>query len=53
MEIAKTAIGMELTTVKPAFNPRYTVAAPKTIPKKAPSRMDFQVNSGIIVEEGT
>ncbi len=45
--IANTAIGMEAETVKPAFNARYTVDAPKIIPKAAPVRTDLIVSSAI------
>jgi hypothetical protein len=40
-----TAIGIEALTVNPAFNARYTVAAPKITPNKLPRRMDFTVSS--------
>ena len=45
-EIAKTAIGMDALTVNPTFNPKYTVATPKIIPRKIPGMMAFMVNSG-------
>jgi hypothetical protein len=44
-----TAIGMDAETVSPAFNARYTVAAPKMTPKQAPVMTAFQVNSFIAV----
>jgi hypothetical protein len=47
--MAITAMGMEAETVKPAFNARYTVAAPNIIPKQAPVMTAFQVNSFIAV----
>jgi hypothetical protein len=47
IDIAKTAMGMEALTVKPTFNPKYTLAAPNIIPNTAPSIMARGVNSGI------
>jgi len=47
--MAITAMGMEAETVKPAFNARYTVAAPKMIPKQAPVMTAFHVNSFMAV----
>ena len=47
--IAITAMGIEAETVKPAFKARYTVAAPKITPNKLPNRIDFTVNSFIMV----
>ena len=43
--IAITAIGIEADTVSPAFNARYTVAAPKMTPNKLPTSMDLTVSS--------
>src|SRR5262244_3186851 len=43
--MARTAIGTEAETVRPARSARYTVAAPKKIPKNAPSRTALIVNS--------
>jgi hypothetical protein len=51
--MAITAIGIEAETVRPAFNARYTVEAPKMIPNKAPVRIDLTVNSAILVSAGT
>ena len=47
--MANTAIGIDDETVNPAFKARYTVEAPKTIPNKAPTRMDLIVNSAMFV----
>ncbi|OQA75682.1 MAG: hypothetical protein BWY32_03238 [bacterium ADurb.Bin243] len=47
MDIDRTAIGIEALTVRPIFNPRYTVAIPKMIPKMIPSMTDLNVNSAI------
>ena len=47
--MAITAIGMEAETVSPAFNARYTVAAPKAIPKMLPMATALKVNSFICV----
>jgi hypothetical protein len=44
-EMASTAIGIDALTVRPARNPRYTVEAPKSRPKRMPSRMALIVNS--------
>ena len=52
MEIARTAIGIDAETVKPAFNARYTVAAPKITPKIAPNKMDLSVNSATLLPAG-
>src|SRR4051812_37238946 len=43
--IARTAIGTDADTVRPARRARYTVAAPKKMPKNAPSRIALSVNS--------
>jgi hypothetical protein len=51
--MAMTAMGMEAETVRPAFSARYTVAAPKIIPKSAPVITDLIVNSAILVSAGT
>jgi hypothetical protein len=51
--IAITAIGIDAETVSPAFNARYTVDAPKMIPKIAPVKIDLTVNSAIFVSAGT
>src|SRR5215217_1198799 len=51
--MAITAMGMDAETVRPALRARYTVAAPKIMPKSAPVRMDFRVNSAIFVSAGT
>jgi hypothetical protein len=40
-----TAMGMDAETVRPAFKARYTVAAPKMMPKQAPVITAFNVNS--------
>src|SRR5436190_7329990 len=44
-EIASTAMGMEALAVSPALSARYTVEAPKMIPKMPPITMAFTVNS--------
>jgi hypothetical protein len=44
-EMASTAMGMEAETVRPALSARYTVAAPKMMPKSTPMPMAFGVNS--------
>jgi len=44
-EMASTAMGIEAATVSPARSPRYTVEAPNTRPKIAPSRTALTVNS--------
>ena len=51
--MAKTAMGMEAETVRPAFKARYTVEAPKIIPKAAPVRTDLTVNSAMFVSGET
>lgn len=51
--IAITAMGIEAETVNPAFNARYTVAAPKMTPNKLPTRIDFTVSSFIFVSGET
>ena len=51
--MAITAIGMDAETVSPAFNARYTVAAPKMMPNMQPSKMDFSVNSFICTPGAT
>ena len=43
--IATTAMGIDAETVSPALRARYTVAAPKMIPKAAPVSTDLTVNS--------
>ena len=45
--IERTAIGTEAETVSPARRARYTVAAPKMMPKAIPSRIALSENSGI------
>src|SRR5688500_11831908 len=52
-EIARTAIGIDALTVKPARRPRYTVDAPKSSPKSAPRMMALIVNSAGDWEAGT
>jgi hypothetical protein len=47
--MAITAMGIDAETVKPALSARYTVAAPKMIPKQAPVMTAFHVNSFITV----
>ena len=49
MVMAITAIGMEALTVKPAFNARYTFAAPNKQPIMQPVTTAFRVNSFIWV----
>src|SRR5947207_13966716 len=44
-EIARTAIGIDALTVRPARNPRYTVEAPKSRPNSTPITTAFAVNS--------
>jgi hypothetical protein len=51
--MANTAIGIEAETVRPAFKAKYTVEAPKMIPKAAPVRIDLSVNSAIFVSGDT
>ena len=51
--IANTAMGMDAETVSPAFKARYTVEAPKIIPKAAPVRIDLTVSSAIFVSGET
>jgi hypothetical protein len=46
-------MGMEADTVSPAFNARYTVAAPKMIPNAEPTNTDLMVNSFIFVSGKT
>jgi len=45
MEI--TAAGMEADTVRPAYRPRYVLAAPSTTESKSPSRTARKVNSRV------
>src|SRR4051812_16780007 len=40
-----TAIGIDVDTVSPTFNPRYAFAAPKITPKKIPATTARVVNS--------
>lgn len=40
-----TEIGMEVEIVRPARNPRYALAAPKTMPSKTPVSPALKVNS--------
>ena len=47
--IAITAMGIDAETVSPAFNAKYTVAAPKMIPKTEPVTTALIVNSAILV----
>jgi hypothetical protein len=47
-----TAPGMIAETVIPAYNPRYALAAPRTIARKIPTRIAFVVNSGIVFSAG-
>src|SRR5689334_24112713 len=51
--MANTAIGIEADTVKPARMARYTVAAPKMMPKITPKTMALIVNSGMTSDAGT
>src|SRR4051812_12196742 len=51
--IARTAIGMDAETVRPARKARYTVEAPKMIPNTIPRMMALGVNSGNAWEEET
>jgi hypothetical protein len=51
--IAITAMGIEAETVRPAFKARYTVAAPKRMPKILPSTSAFTVNSFMFVSGET
>src|SRR5262249_160675 len=44
-EIARTAIGIEALTVRPARRPRNTVEAPNTSPNTTAIRTGFNVNS--------
>src|SRR5207244_13568756 len=44
-DIARTAIGMDALTVRPARRPRYTVDAPNSRPKRDPMMMALIVNS--------
>jgi hypothetical protein len=44
---------MEADTVKPAFSARYTVAAPKMMPKMLPNKMDLTVSSFILASGAT
>ena len=46
-------MGIEAETVNPAFNARYTVAAPNMTPNKLPTSMDFTVSSFIFVSGAT
>ena len=49
--IARTAIGIDADTVSPARKARYTVTAPKMIPKIDPRTTAFTVNSATSVRE--
>src|ERR687896_91994 len=44
-EIARTAIGIDALTVRPARRPRYTVDAPNSSPNSAPMTTAFSVSS--------
>ncbi len=52
-EMASTAIGIDALTVSPARNPRYTVDAPNSSPKRTPMTIAFSVNSAEDCEAGT
>ncbi len=45
MLMERTEMGMEAETVRPARRPTYTVTAPKSNPKSAPSTTARMVNS--------
>ncbi len=45
-------MGMDADTVSPAFKAKYTVAAPNNTPKIVPRKIDFHVNSGMMVDDG-
>src|ERR671912_91953 len=51
--IARTAMGMDADTVRPARSARYTVTAPKMTPKMAPRATALTVNSAGDSEAGT
>ena len=51
--MAMTAMGIDADTVRPAFNARYTVEAPKMMPKAEPTSTALRVNSFIWVSEAT
>src|ERR1700751_3722098 len=46
IEIESTEMGIEAATVSPAFNPTYTVTAPKMIPKTDP-RISARADSSL------
>src|ERR1044071_7070289 len=52
-EIARTAIGIDALTVRPARRPRYTVEAPNSSPNSTPMTTAFSVNSAGDWVEGT
>src|SRR5262245_31635924 len=52
-EIARTAIGIDALTVRPARKPRYTVDAPNSRPKSAPMITALAVNSAGDCDGGT
>jgi hypothetical protein len=53
MEMDITAIGIEAETVSPTRSARYTLDAPKTMPRIAPTMTARAVNSGRMVVAGT
>ena len=53
MEMESTEMGMLAATVKPARSPTYTVTAPKSTPKIAPSSRARKVSSGRESSAGT
>src|SRR5437762_9580505 len=52
-EIARTAIGIDALTVRPARRPRYTVDAPNSRPNNDPMTTALSVNSAGDCEAGT
>src|SRR5438132_13085451 len=52
-EIARTAIGIDALTVRPARRPRYTVDAPKSRPNSDPMTTALSVNSAGDCDAGT
>ena len=52
-EMARTAIGIEALTVRPARSPRYTVEAPKRRPNSAPRMTARTVNSAGDIDAAT
>ena len=47
-----TAAGIDAEIVIPTLSPRYAFAAPKTIARRIPEKMEVKVNSGVTFDAG-